>query len=501
MLKKLKSPATTNRGRAPASLAACIRSVALGVLVTCGTALAQTSGAPSAGTEEKSKVIIYRGATVIDGSGTAPQSDMAVIVENDRIKAVVPDSEVGAQAEGAEVIDARGLYALPGLIDVHVHLATSPNRKLAEAIARRYLYSGITAVRDMAGDVRALADFARASRMGEIPAPDVYYSALMAGPAFFVDRRTVAAAQGATPGEVPWMQAITEDTNMPLAVAMARGTYASGIKIYANLPASLIGRITDEAHRQGIPVWAHASVFPAKPAEVIAAGVDVVSHVCLLPVQLDDRPPETYAERRIIDISREKGDHPEITALFREMRDRGTILDATLLIFAHAQKRAAEKAAQATNGKRPSGPLSGCSAEVAIKLTRQAYRENVQIAAGTDMLLPPQELYPALHMELEMLEDEAGMSALDVIKAATSTAARALGQHEQMGTIAAGKLANLVFVSKNPLEDVSNLRSVEFTVKRGVIYRRAEYVPISEDELPARMRGNPPSAPSQGTTK
>src|SRR5690606_21698256 len=117
----------------------------------------------------------------------------------------------------------------------------------------------------------------------------------------------------------------------------------------------------------------------------------------------------------------------------------------------------------------------GCTGDLAISLTRQAYRENVPIAAGTDMNMPWQEPFPALHKELEILQDEVGMSASDVIRAATATAARALNQHEEMGTIAPGKLANLVFVSKNPLEDVSNLRSVEFTVKRGVLYRRADY--------------------------
>ena len=66
-----------------------------------------------------------------------------------------------AYAKGATVVDARGLYAIPGLIDSHVHLATAPNRRYAEALLRRDVYSGVTAVRDMAGDARLLADLSR----------------------------------------------------------------------------------------------------------------------------------------------------------------------------------------------------------------------------------------------------------------------------------------------------------------------------------------------------
>ena len=78
----------------------------------------------------------------------------------------------------AIVINLGGGYVIPGLIDAHVHLSTSPDRQSAEAELYRQLYSGITAVRDMAGDARALASLARDSRLGEIDAPDVYFAAL-----------------------------------------------------------------------------------------------------------------------------------------------------------------------------------------------------------------------------------------------------------------------------------------------------------------------------------
>ena len=119
---------------------------------------------------------------MIDGTGAAPKPDMAIVVDGERIGSIRPDNQAGKQSGAANTVDAHGLFVLPGLIDSHVHLATSPNRPYAEALLRRDVFSGVTTVRDMAGDTRFLADLSRAARLGEMPSPDIYYAALMAGP-------------------------------------------------------------------------------------------------------------------------------------------------------------------------------------------------------------------------------------------------------------------------------------------------------------------------------
>src|SRR5688572_20931330 len=133
-------------------------------------------------------VVVYRGASLIDGTGAPLRAAVTIVTRGALIEAVAADSELSTPP-GAEVVDATGLFVIPGLINSHVHLATSPNRARAEAMLRRNLYHGITAVRDMAGDARALADLARAALAGEIPAADVYYSAVMGGPPLFGDPR------------------------------------------------------------------------------------------------------------------------------------------------------------------------------------------------------------------------------------------------------------------------------------------------------------------------
>jgi len=436
-------------------------------------AFAATIRAQPAAAEVAREIIVYRGATLIDGTGAPPRANVSIVVDGAKIATVENGND--AVPEGAKIVDVRGLYVLPGLIDTHVHLATPPNRVMAEAIMRRQVFSGITAVRDMADDLRSIGELTRASLVGELPGPDIYYAALMAGPSFFTDPRTIEVAQGAVPGKVPWMQEVTDQTDLSLAVAMARGTYATGIKIYANLPASLVSKIADEARRQGVLVWAHAAVFPTLPAAVIDADVDVMSHVCDLAYQVSDVKPGSYQEMVPVDLKPfAKGDNPIVAELFRKMKRKGIILDATSRIYIEDEKR--RKAAG-------SGQRRHCPSELVARLTRQAFAEGVMISSGTDGITDWNEAYPALHEELDILAKRVGMPSLEVIRAATETAAKTIGKEKEMGTIAPGKLANLVFVERDPLVDISNLRSVRFTVKRGRVYERRDYKPIAADEF------------------
>ena len=251
---------------------------------------------------------------------------------------------------------------------------------------------------------------------------------------------------------------------LPLAIAEAKGTYATAVKIYANLPGDMVAKITREAHRQGMRVWAHGMVFPATPLEVVDAGVDTVSHTCYLAYQAMTKRPDSYQHRFPVDASLFQRDNPVMTKLFADMRRRGTILDATVHVY-----REVEEAARKQN--KP--PL--CTVALAGKLTNQAYRSGVQISSGTDGDTPLGDAWPALFDELQLLHDSAGLTAMAVIQAATLTGAKAMGAEKEMGSIEAGKLANMVVLSKNPLDDIANFRSVVMTVKRGRVFMRSDY--------------------------
>lgn len=440
------------------------------VMVSCAVSGA-VAAEPSPPVEP---VTLFRHATVIDGSGGGAARDMAVLVRGERIVQVLPDRALPpTPPAGARVVDLAGRYLIPGLIDSHQHIATPPDRRRAEALMRRDLFSGITATRIMADDLRPVAELARAALVGEVASPDLYYAALFAGPSFFDDPRTRAVSVGVTPGRAAWLQAIDADTDLPLAVARARGTGATAIKIYANLPGELIARITAEAHRQGMQVWAHGMVFPTPPADVIAAGPDAVSHTCYLAYQAVAKRPMTYQQRVPIDPAPFiDGRNPVMAALFAEMRRRHILLDATLRVYREGEERA-----------RAGGPLPYCSLDLAAALTAQAHRAGIAVSAGTDGDTPAGAPYPGLFDELELLVGKAGFTPAEAIRSATLIGARSMGQEDEMGTIAPGKLANMVVLSRDPLADIANMRSVVLTVKRGRTYAREGFRPVTREEI------------------
>lgn len=163
----------------------------LAALIACALPFAAFAQPPKPAEE----AILYSGATIIDGTGAAPRGNQDMLVRGDRIIALAPHGSLpAADVAGAKQVDLAGRYVIPGLIDSHVHMATPPNAVQAKAMLRRNLYGGVTAVRDMADDLRSVGELAREARMAEIPAPDIYYAAIMAGRPFFADPRVAAAS-------------------------------------------------------------------------------------------------------------------------------------------------------------------------------------------------------------------------------------------------------------------------------------------------------------------
>lgn len=496
---------------------AMIRAPATAVLVLV---LGATIAAPPLTAQQRAGAApleVLFGFTLIDGRGGPPIEDAAMAIRGNEILTVSTRRELlsGPNAiRDAVVTNLGGGYVIPGLIDAHVHLATAPNRARAEAELSRLLYGGVVAVRDMAGDARALASLARDTRLGQIEGPDVYFSALMAGPSFLTDPRPQSSAAGEAAGAVPWMQAVTPRTDLVRAIARAKGTYATGVKIYADLSPDLVTAITEEAHRQEMKVWAHSMVFPARPLEVVRSGVDAISHVCRLAWEGMARAPDRYHHDEAPLYGSFSETSPVFTELFDAMRAHGTILDVTLALYARRAEAESAGTASRTNRQRargsgrstpmdgrrgagsgrkdevPAGQSDPCDLDFARALVARANEEGVPIAAGTDFTPPPDHPFPALYDELVELVEHGGLSPMDAIGSATRTAARAVGVEDRYGTLQHGRPVSFVLLAESPLEDVANLRTIRATWKNGERFDRASYHPrVVEAELPTPTRG------------
>jgi len=420
-----------------------------------------------AGQAAAPRASLFRHATLVDATRAEARPGMALLVKDGRIQRVLTATEDrNLPKAGLRVLDLKGLYVMPGLVDTHVHLATDPDLRKVKALLTFFAEGGITTVRDMAGDARCLAEARRSLLVGAWTGPSLHYSALMAGPAFFVDPRTKASAQGETPGQVAWMMAVTPDTDLVAAVAQARGTYASGIKLYANLDAELTARIVAEARRQGFPVWAHAALFPARPSDVVATGLTSISHAPMLAYEVAPLPEARLKTRPKVDYTALRADDPAILSVLRTMHARGVALDATMTVFRTPRGQTEKARIQARQ-----------EYAFAVQITREAREAGVQVTTGTDAMGSYRTGEPAIWGEMVALQEEAGFSPAEVLAAATVNGARILGLEAEQGTLDAGKRGDFIVLRANPLKDIRAVRTLKLTVVGGRILKRAGYRP------------------------
>ena len=234
-------------------------------------------------------------------------------------------------------------------------------------------------------------------------------------------------------------------------MAEARGTGATAIKLYAELSGELARRITTEAHAQGLLVWAHAALRPARPIEVVEAGVDAVSHANLVALAMD-------SARRAAALHA-----PASQPL--DVDDAG--LDTAVLRDGAASHHLRADPAGLRRPRLRSSASRAPSRDL-------AHRRGVTIIAGTDTLGAADSdslALPNLHRELELLVTLAGLSPAEALESATRDAAVVLGAQRVRGTIEVGKLADLVVLRSDPLLDIRNTRSIQLVMKRGRVYQ------------------------------
>lgn len=395
------------------------------------------------------------GVTIIDANHLKPLPNQTVLISQDSITDIFTDKGKPIP-DSFNIIPMKGKYLLPGLIDSHVHMGTDPSgmdkREHTLDVLKEMLYSGITSVRDMAGDARTLAGLSRDAATGDIISPNIYYSALMAGPKLFDDPRIAASSKEGVVGKMPYMLSVTDSTDIKLAVAEAKGTGATGIKLYAYLSPVLVNRILTEANKQEMLVWSHAWLQDARPSDLVKAGVVSISHAPLLIHEKIDTIPSSWKNKLYADKFWNDS-LPDLSSLFQLMKTNNTIFDATLLTY--------------KNWGMEDSSMQYIY-EISKRITALAYKAGVKISVGTD-----DDQQEFVQKEMQVLVSDAGFTPIDAIIAATLHGAELLHMGNKYGTIEIGKIANLLVLDENPLENIENINAVNRVIKEGKLFRKS----------------------------
>jgi hypothetical protein len=427
----------------------------------------QTAGSPlpSVDLGQTVELLTIRNVSVIDMTGHPAIDGAAVVLDGNRIVSVGAPSP----SRDSAVLDATGKFLIPGLWDMHTHAVRTP---------LLFIANGVTGIRNMGASLETLEardEIARNRRLG----PRIVAGLYLDGP-----------AQGQRSQE--W-QVSTADTGRAAVRRAIREGYEF-IKVYNRLPRDAYFAIMDEARKQGLPAVGHVP-FALTPAECSNAGQRSFEHMFGIGNIAVDR----YDEWRQSAAANPSGTPgfaefqpgvdsfqvSRLTGLAGIMRKNKTWLCPTLIasaLIAYGPKSSDDPRLKFVrsqlkefwaNPQFPSTPRNRREHPQYMEAVRLLHKSGVGILAGTDAPSVPFS-YPgfSLHEELQLLV-KAGLTPLDALRSATSGPAEFFGLREHLGTVEAGKRAELVLLDANPLADIRNTQRINAVITGGRIYPRS----------------------------
>ena len=379
------------------------------------------------------------GATLVDATGAPAVPNATVVIDNGRIAAAGPSVSTPVPP-GARRIDVAGKTIIPGLWDSHAHLHQ------IEWIPT-YFAAGVTSVRDMGSEWPLLVAMRRAIRSGQVTGSNLFFAGLVDGPGLtgFGEFSAATAEEGR---------------------AIVRRYHQLGfemIKIYMALAPEVMAAICDEAHKLDMRCTGHVP-NSMDLHEAIDAGMDQLAH---FPVRGDLTTDE--GKKQISHFLAKKTVF-DPTASWGEIGGKSAAepMENIQPVLKHLPRPLLQEHV-ASLGQSPSDTATS-HARLARMLAniKAAHDAGVPIIAGTDEGIPAYSVYRELELYVK-----AGFTPLDALRAATAVAAQAMRVDNDLGTIATGKRADLLVLDANPLENISNVRTVRFVMKDGRMFESA----------------------------
>jgi imidazolonepropionase-like amidohydrolase len=407
----------------------------------------------------QAEIVVIEGGYLIDPSRPEIAGPGTLLIRDGRI-AEVRDPEPFLVPEGARVIDARGLYIVPGLADMHNHLRTGTWLLDGdpEPVARSLLGWGITTVLDPASPPA----FYRPMKDRLAADPAAYPRTYLARGLF-----TAPGGWGMPGGYAPETPAEARELVRRIKAA---GTDAIKImyddmrwattRPFVAMDPAIMRALVDEAHRQGLKAFVHAPILEFA-REAVAAGADGLMHG-IISAPVDDG---------FIALMRERGtSYVSTLALYQTTVQLAALAERLLALdqsgFLDRQLSALLGLPQLGGGRTMNPAWSADRLPIVIDNLRRLHAAGVNIVIGTDSGIPGLLPGTSTHLELQ-LHVEAGLAPEEVLRAATSAAARMVGRSGEFGGLVPGMSADLLLLAGDPREDIQELRQLVTVLRAG----------------------------------
>ncbi len=404
-------------------------------------------------------VTVIKARALIDGTGTRPLVDAAVIVEESTIKAVAQQGEISLpEGQHVRTLDFPNGYLLPGLIDSHIHLSfgvygcsheelmNSDSDQIMLLRAARnaltHLKCGVTTVRENGARNRVTFDLREAADRGYATTPRLYLCGrpvTITGGHFHWCNQEADGVEGVRTA----VRELIKDGADHIKIMASGGATTITDNRRPSYSVEELRSIIDEAHKFGKLTTAHCLATQSL-TNVLDAGIDMIEHAGF-------REPDGSYEFNEAIAERIAGQGVFVCPTSQTgFRQREALLAQEL-----------ERPLTTAEQGRLDDLKAKCESQLEL-LGRMWNDFNIKIVTGTDAV----EILGDYCLGLELMS-QAGMTNMDIIKASTGMAARAIGQQQAIGTIEPGKEADLIVVDKDPLADIRALRSMTMVMRAG----------------------------------
>jgi imidazolonepropionase-like amidohydrolase len=388
------------------------------------------------------QVTVITHATLIDGSGAPPRPDVTIVMENGRIRDLGPAVAVPS---GATVIDATGKFVVPGIINAHGHVGPAPR----DPQLRQYALYGVTTTTSMSFDGDDIVEFKERQRAG-----DLRGARILTVKYRFMSQPFIPGSENRTPEQAR----AKVDEIVAHGADFVKVWIDAGSGRYPKLDRAFCAAVMDQARKHGKITMAH--IFAYDDAKMIVdEGVNILAHNVRDAV-LDDDFIAKLKSRNVTVIStlaREEAmfvfaDAPAFidTPFFQKG------LSADRLALLKTKKREEQ-------GNDPQQPFYRRAFEIDKINLKKLADAGVRIALGTDSGGDLNRFFIQgffEHRQMELMRD-AGLTPMQIIRAFSKDASEALGIDKDFGTLAKGKSADLLVLTKDPLDDITNMRLIE----------------------------------------